>query len=134
MAKKQSENSTKKEKQRRVFNNKRRGSDEERKIVNELKAIGFNVVTSRSESKAMDDKKVDIIDLNSELPNIQVKRCIKYPDYISIRNSCPIKDKEFVLFWNQQKPTEKTFRSVGEMVIVSKDFFYKLIQKYYDKM
>lgn len=134
MAKKQLENSTKKEKRRNLKNNRKRGHDAERQIVTELKAHGFRVVTSRSESKSLDDKKIDIIDLDGQLCNIQSKKTLKYPDYIKIRNSCPIKDKEFVLIWDQQKATEKTFRSVGRMAIMDINFFYKLIQKYYDKM
>ena len=61
---------------------------------------------------------------------IKIKRCIKYPNYIEIEKSCPLKDKPFVLFWNVQKATESTFRSEGEVVILDKKFFYKLIKNY----
>lgn len=91
---------TKEKKKRNVKNNKRRGSDYERQIAKELRDIGFSgVVTSRSESKALDDMKVDLIDKEGKLPfYAQIKRCIKYPNYIEIRKQCPLKDKEFVLF------------------------------------
>lgn len=90
----------KEKKKRNIKNNKRRGSDYERQIAKELREIGFTgVVTSRSESKAMDDMKVDLIDKENQLPfHAQIKRCIKYPNYIEIRKSCPLTDKEFVLF------------------------------------
>ena len=90
----------KEKKKRNVKNNKRRGSDYERQIAKELRELGFSgVVTSRSESKAMDDMKVDLIDKEGKLPFYsQIKRCIKYPNYIDIRKQCPLTDKEFVLF------------------------------------
>lgn len=122
----------KEKKKRNLKNNKRRGSDYERQIAKELREIGFEgVVTSRSESKAMDDMKIDLIDKENKLPFYsQIKRCIKYPNYIEIRKQCPLKDKEFVLFWNIQKATDSTFRSDGEVVILDKNFFYKLIKNH----
>jgi len=122
----------KEKKKRNIKNNKRRGSDYERQIAKELREIGFEgVVTSRSESKTIDDMKVDLIDKENKLPfYAQIKRCIKYPNYIEIRKACPLTDKEFVLFWNVQKTTEATFRSEGEIVILDKKFFYKLIKNY----
>lgn len=78
----------------------------------------------------MDDKKVDLIDTEGKLPcNIQLKRTIKCPDYFAIREDAP-KDKPFCLIWNKQKPTESTFRSVGEVVFCDKDFFYELLKNY----
>lgn len=122
----------KEKKKRNIKNNKRRGSDYERQIAKELRELGYTeVVTSRSESKAMDDAKVDLIDKEGKLPfNAQIKRCIKYPNYIEIEKSCPLKDKPFVLFWNVQKATESTFRSEGEIVVLDKRFFYELIKNY----
>lgn len=85
------------------------------------------MVTSRSESKAMDDKKVDLIDTENKLPcNIQLKKTIKTPDYFSIRQDAPT-NLPFCIIWNKQIPTEKTFRSAGEVVILPKDYFYELI-------
>lgn len=110
---------------------RRRGCDYERQVAKELRELGFpGVVTSRSESKAMDDKKVDIIDTEHKLPcNIQTKRTTATPNYFDIQ-----KDSDhslpFVLFWNKQKPTESTFRSVGEVVFCDKDFFYELLKNY----
>jgi hypothetical protein len=48
---------------------KTKGSNYELEIVKELKNIGYpDVVTSRSESKRFDAKKVDIIDPTGKLP------------------------------------------------------------------
>lgn len=131
MAKKEKSTEVKEKKKRNIRANKRRGSEYERQIAKELREMGYDVRTAREQSKALDDQKVDLVDMRGDLPfNAQLKRCIKYPNYIDIRKSCPLKDKEFVLFWNVQKPTESTFRSEGEIVILDKKFFYKLIEHY----
>lgn len=122
------------DKVRNCRNSRRRGNDYERTIVNELKELGFNVCTSRSESKSMDDKKIDIIDKDGQLPYLQLKRTQKTPDYFKIASECPLKDREFAILWNKQVATNKTFRSVGQLVMITKDYFYKLIRKYYGKL
>ena len=89
-----SEETNKKKKKSIGARNKRRGNDYERKIVNELKDLGFkDVVTSRKESKSTDDGKIDIVDKSNKLPcEIQIKRTI--PQYFAIRDeSIAPKDK-----------------------------------------
>lgn len=87
-------------KRRNLKRNRTRGHDFERAIVSELKDIGYTgCVTSRSESKSMDDKKIDIIDTENKLPcHIQAKATMNTPDYFGIEKSCPLKDKPFVIF------------------------------------
>lgn len=87
-------------KRRNLANNRRRGNTYETTIAKELRELCCpGVVTSRSESKAMDDKKVDLIDTEGKLPfYVQLKRTIKTPDYFAIRSECPLKDKPFVLY------------------------------------
>lgn len=117
---------------RNLKRSRARGVAYEQQIAKELRELGFDgVVTSRSESKTMDDNKIDLVDKNNQLffyP--QLKRTGKCPNYFAIEEQCPLKDKPFVVFWNYQKPTEKTFRSGGEIVMLSKAFFYELIKKY----
>ena len=122
----------KEKKKRNIKANKRRGSDYERKIAKELREIGYeSVVTSRSESKSIDDAKVDLIDKSNELPcHFQLKRTMKYPNYLAIDKECSLKDKPLVLLWDVQRATESTFRSDGELVIMKKEFFYELLQIY----
>lgn len=119
-------------KQRNLKNNKRRGNLYECKIAKELRDLGYTgIVTSRSESKSMDDMKIDLIDKHNKLPfYCQIKRTIKSPNYFEIKNACPLNDKPFVLFWNAQKPTDSTFRSIGEVVVLDKQFFYELLKSY----
>ena len=78
---------------------KKKGNLYELKIVKELKELGFqNVVTSRSESKAMDDNKVDIIDKDNLLPaKLQLKCTQSIPSYFKIRSESTVNPEEFVI-------------------------------------
>lgn len=123
------------EKKKRSRNSKRsraRGVAYEQQIAKELRELGFEgVVTSRSESKAMDNNKIDLVDRNNQLFFYsQLKRTQQCPNWFKIESECPLKDKPFVIFWNSQVPTEKTFRSLGEIVMLPKSFFYELIKSY----
>lgn len=123
---------TKEKKQRNLKRNRARGNSYECKIAKELREMGYvGVKTSREVSKLADNNKVDLVDTNNILPiNCQLKATIKYPSYIDIKNACPYKDKPFVLFWSKIKPTESTFRSEAELVILEKSFFYELLKTY----
>ena len=79
--------------------------------------------------------KVDLIDTQNELGCLlQLKLTQATPNYFKIREGCPIKDKPFCIIWNKTKPTESTYRSQGEIVMIPKDYFYELIKNYYGKM
>ena len=78
----------------------------------------------------MDDAKVDLVDPDGIMPFYpQIKLTQKTPDYFGIEKECPYKDKPFVIFWNKTRPTESTFRSEGQIVMIPKSFFYQLIKK-----
>lgn len=135
MPKKKSTASTKEgteKKKRNLKNNRNRGHNYERTIAQELRDLGYTqVCTSRSESKSMDDKKVDLIDPEGKLEFYpQLKATMNTPDYFGIAKSCPLKDKPFVIFWKKIKATESTFRSEGEVVMLPKTFFYQLLKNY----
>ncbi|MBO7211824.1 MAG: hypothetical protein J6V44_12570 [Methanobrevibacter sp.] len=78
---------------------KKKGNRYELKIAHELQELGFTgIVTSRSESKKMDDNKVDLIDTEGKLPiSIQLKCTQSTPSYFKIQDECPIKDKPFCI-------------------------------------
>lgn len=119
---------------RNTRNSKARGSSYERKIVNELKELGFDVGTTRNNSREQDNNKIDIYDNTGTLPcYIQLKLTQATPNYFKIESECPLKDKPFVIIWSKTIPTEKTFRSVGEIAMIPKSFFYELIKSYYGK-
>ena len=129
--KKSTENMNVEKKKRNLRRNKKRGNAYEVLISNELKELGFPNKTSRAESKSLDDQKIDLVDMTGNMPfYIQIKNTIKTPDYFGIAKECPLKDKPFVIFWKKTKPTESTFRSEGEIVMIPKTFFYDLIKHY----
>lgn len=123
-----------KEKRRSGSYAKHKGNNYELKIAKELKDCGFmNVVTSRSESKHTDDNKIDLIDLDGKLPiNIQCKCTKNTPNYFNISEACTDKSKPFVVFWNKQevKEGQTNMSSKGEVVMVDKEFFYKLLKNF----
>ena len=112
--------------------NKAKGNEYERKIAKELRDLGFEgVVTARSESKAVDNNKVDLIDTNGDLPcNIQLKKTVNTPQYFKIREESTVDPETFCLIWNRQEKANVNFMSVGEVVFVPKTLFYKLIKPY----
>lgn len=102
---------------------RRKGNGWELEIIEHLKAIGYTgCVSSRSESKRTDDAKVDIVDLNHELPcHIQAKRTKNFPSYHKIEAECPLKDKPFVIACKLE--------GKSPVAILPLDYFYKLIKK-----
>ena len=119
-----------------------KGHKFEQKIAKELRELGFNVVTSRSESKSMDDNKVDLIDKDNKLElidkdnklpcAIQLKATQAIPSYFSIRNQSTVINEDFVILWAKQEKKEVNICTVGEAVIMDKQLFYKLIKPYAD--
>lgn len=79
--------------------NRTRGHNAERKVVKELKELGFSgVTTSRQESKSADDNKIDIIDKNNQLPCfIQIKHTINVPQYFTIREQTTVPNEDFCI-------------------------------------
>ena len=114
--------------------NRTRGIRAEQKIVNELKALGFDkVMSSRQGSKATDDNKVDILDTENQLPfgmNIQIKHQIPYPQYFKIREQSTVPNESFVILWDKQEAKEKNIITVGRCAIMDIELFYKLIKFY----
>lgn len=111
---------------------KSKGHAYEYKIRNELKELGFEeLLTSAGESKRMDNMKVDLVDPSGKLPFYAQIKCTKNtPSYHNIVEECPLKDKPFVLFWNRQqvKEGQVNMSSQGELVMVPKEYFYKLLK------
>lgn len=114
--------------------NRRRGHSYETKIVKELKEITRDgeLCTSRSESKKLDDKKIDIADPNDVLPfYCQLKATQATPQIKKLNKEVGLKDKPLVIFWNAQEARDKKQVSVGEYCIMPKDFFYDLLSEHY---
>ena len=114
--------------------NRRRGHNYECKIVKELKEITGDdaLCTSRSESKRLDDMKIDIADPNGILPfYCQMKSTQATPQIKKLNAEVGKKDKPLVIFWNAQEARDKKQISKGEYCILPKELFYKLLTKFY---
>lgn len=82
---------------------KQKGSKLELDVIHKLNEIGYNTVSSRSNSKNLDNMKIDVDDLEGNLPcYLQMKATQTTPSYFKIREECPLKDKDFVIIWKRQ--------------------------------
>ena len=108
---------------------KSKGNAWELQIVNDLKEIGYEgVCSARSQNKRLDNAKVDIADMNDELPvYIQAKNLANMPNYYKIEEECPLKDKPFVIAY--KKAYNDGSRSPEPIAMVPLSYFYKLISK-----
>ena len=76
-----------------------KGHRYETQIAKELRDLGYKgVKTSRSESKSLDDNKVDIIDTEGCLGlNIQLKKTQNIPNYFKIRSESTVDPETFCI-------------------------------------
>ena len=82
---------------------KQKGSQLELDVIHKLNEMGYTTVSSRANSKMLDNSKVDIDDLGGNLPlYIQCKATQTTPSYFKIEEECPMKDKPFVVVWKKQ--------------------------------
>lgn len=80
--------------------------------------------TSRSQSKNLDDAKVDIAETEDHLScYIQCKATANTPNIESITNECPLTDRPLVVFWKKQKSESRN----KEFVLMPKSYFYQLL-------
>lgn len=115
--------------------NRVRGHNFERLIVKELREITKDqeICTSRSESKRLDDAKIDIADPNNVLPfYCQMKATQATPQIKKLNNEVGKKDKPLVIFWNAQEARDKKQISVGEYCIMPKQLFYDILKVFYN--
>ena len=119
-----------------MANNRNRGNNFERCIVNELKELGFDAVTSRAESRNMDARKVDVFSpegSNNPLPiHIQTKNMkdnFKVADYYRENKEFFPKDKPLVIIHKKTKKAITKFVTEGEFVYMEKESFYWLLKK-----
>ena len=108
---------------------KRKGNNFELEIVKELRNIGYGgCVSSRSKDKLADANKIDIVDVNQELPvNIQSKYTQNIPNYFDIRDACTDKSKPFCLIWKKAGKNGEDSR--GTVAVIPVKYFYELIKK-----
>lgn len=110
---------------------RRIGHSYELKIIRELNDI-YNtksLVSTRSESKLLDNLGVDISDRENILPMfVQCKNTQSIPS-TSLISEAKITSKPLVVFWNKRIRKNENCVSGGEFVFLSKEFFYTLLKK-----
>lgn len=116
-------------KSKQAKRNKTKGNGFELELVKKLKECGYEgAVSARSQNKLADANKIDIVDMNGELPfNLQAKYTQNLPNYFTIREECTDKEKPFCLAW--KKATGDGSQSPGTVVVVPIEYFYELIKK-----
>jgi len=116
--------------------NRQRGHSYETQIVKELKEITKDeaLCTSRSESKRLDDMKIDIADPNKILPfYCQLKATQATPQIKKLNSEVGKKDLPLIIFWKATEARDKKQISVGEYCIMPKEFFYTLLKEHFEK-
>lgn len=108
---------------------KQKGNGFELEIVHKLRDIGYTgCVSSRSQNKAADANKIDVVDMNNELPvNIQSKYTQNMPNYFDIRDACTDKTKPFCMIW--KKAGKDGAQSRGTVAVIPVEYFYELLRK-----
>jgi Holliday junction resolvase len=102
--------------------NRTAGNNFERKVVNELKELGFeDVVTSRAESRNMDNAGVDIF--GKDLPyHIQCKNSKTWQNLHELITSDKLpEDKPLVVFQRKTRKANTRFVTEGDYVSMSKE-------------
>lgn len=105
----------------KTINARRAGHQYERDLVLEFKEVfkDNDMSTSRYSSKKLDDAKVDIDGTQKYGFHVQAKRYRNNPNLFQILSEMPKDELINTIFW--KKP------HVGEVVVMSKEDFYKLI-------
>ena len=104
--------------------NRDRGNKYELDVIKKIKHIYPDAVSSRSESKNLDNKQVDICYTGKF--HIQCKLMSVKPDY-KILSEMP-QDKTPVIFHKYSRKKEKNFISEGEFAILKLEDFIKIME------
>lgn len=103
--------------------NRTAGLDYERKIAQELRDMGYEAITSRYESKRLDDAGVDLV---TDFPlKPQMKVSINQPN---VHNLLTETEAE-VIFFKKVEKVGKKFMPRGEYIMLSKQDFYNILNK-----
>lgn len=110
-----------------AIKSRRKGHKYELDIIHELTDLGFKgLKSSRSESRNLDNAKIDIAETEDHLScYIQCKATANTPNIEKISEECGYKDRPLAIFWKKQKSDNTR---CPEYVCVPKNYFYKLLQ------
>jgi len=114
--------------------NRTSGIRAEQQIASELRELGFDgVVTTRAESKNMDDRGVDLIQLRNcinELPcYFQVKKTVNTPNIKELLTNDL--EKPLVVVHIKEEKRGSRFYETGTYVYMEKELFYQLLKKWH---
>jgi Holliday junction resolvase len=122
-------------KEKTIRNNRSAGHSFERQIVNELKDLGFSdVVTSRAESRNMDNNGVDIFGKTFKyfIQCKNSKSIVKYYDLIGkfekLKETVKSLDKPLIIFHRKTYKANTRFVTEGDFVLMRKKDFYNLLK------
>jgi hypothetical protein len=104
--------------------NKKAGDKYELWFIKAIKSIWPKAGSSRNESRALDAKKVDVI--NTFPFQFQLKLQKNYPD-IRILDQMP--EGNNVIVWGKTEKAEKNFIKKGDYAIMKLDLFLDLIKE-----
>lgn len=112
--------------------NRTAGNNYEREIAKELREFGFEkIVTSRSESRNMDNSGVDLFDPSGAFPYyIQNKVYKGYPKLNELINGEIVNKEKPMLVFHKKVVKKKTrFFTEDEFVSMKKETFYELLRQ-----
>jgi hypothetical protein len=105
--------------------NRTAGHNWERKVINDLKEIGYNeAVSSRQASRETDNAGIDIC--NTGDIAIQCKNTAKNIDYFKINKSMNT-GKHKIIVHKRTEKTGEVFKVQGKYAIIEYDFLLKLL-------
>lgn len=102
--------------------NKTAGSNYERQIAAELRDLGFDAVTSRSESRSLDNAGVDLVTDFPLAP--QMKISVNQPNVHRLLTET----KAEIIFFKKMEKAYRNFMPKGEYVMLRKEDFYKILK------
>lgn len=101
--------------------NRDKGNGYEREIAKEFRDMGFEAVTSRSESKRLDNAGVDLVTDFPLAP--QMKVSVNQPNFHKLLTETEAE----IVFYKKQEKVKNRFMSRGEYVVMKKEDFYKIL-------
>jgi len=98
--------------------NRTAGNNYERQVAKELREFGFDAVTSRSESRNLDARGIDLV---SNFPlKPQMKCSINQPNVHKLLEETEAN----IIFFKKTEKAKKKFVTKGEYIMMKKEDFY----------
>lgn len=100
--------------------NRSAGNAYECKIAQELRELGYEAATSRSESRSLDAKGVDLV---SNFPlQTQMKTSCNQPNFHKLLTETEAQ----IVFWQKTEKAGSRFMAQNEYIVMAKEDFYRV--------